>query len=573
MAIKDSGPQSELAEALFSLRRLFVTTGGFSFIINMLLLVPAIYMLQIYDRVLSSRSESTLLMLTVVVLGLYALMAGLEWVRSQLLVRAGSLFDARMNARVFTASFEANLRRVGASPSQSLNDLTHVRQFFTGSGAFAFFDAPWFPIYLAVIFLLHPWLGLLATIGAALLIILALINEWVTRGPLSQANAASIRASNYAANNLRNAEVIEAMGMLLRVRARWHVKHQEVLALQALASERASQVTAVSKFIRISLQSLILGLGALLAVQGHVSAGAMIAASILMGRALAPVEQLISSWKHLISARTAYQRLNALLGEYPQREQRMALPAPKGQLAVEGVVATAPGGRTPIIKGVSFAIQPGSILGIVGPSASGKSTLARLLVGVWPTTSGTVRLDGADIFRWDKEQLGGHIGYLPQDVELFEGTIAENISRFGDPEPDKVIEAARQAGVHDMILGFPDGYDTSIGIGGSFLSGGQRQRIALARALYGQPAVIVLDEPNSNLDDAGEAALVQAVVAQKEAGRTVIVITHRTSILAAVDLLMLLRDGTVQLFGPRQQVLATLSQAAQEKKAAIASQS
>lgn len=556
----------ELAAALWSLRRVFLIAGGFSFFINMLLLVPAIYMLQIYDRVLGSRNESTLLMLTLLVVGLYAVMAGLEWVRSRLLVRAGSMLDAQLHARVFTAAFEANLRRVGANAGQAMNDLTNVRQFVTGNGLFAFFDAPWFPIYLAVIFLIHPLLGWLSVAGAVLLVALTLANEWATKGPLSQANTAAIQSANYATNNLRNAEVIEAMGMLSNLRRRWYEKYQNVIALQGVASDRAGTITAVTKFVRISLQSLVLGLGALLAIDSqvtHVTAGGMIAASILMGRALAPVEMLIGVWKQFISSRSAYERLELLLKEFPVREQGMALPPPRGHLAVENVMTAAPGTQVAILKGVSFTLEPGEVLGVIGPSAAGKSTLARLLVGVWPALAGKVRLDGADVYSWNKDRLGAHIGYLPQDVELFEGTIAENIARFGEIDSNKVIEAARQAGMNEMILHFPKGYDTPIGSGGSFLSGGQRQRIALARALYGEPPFIVLDEPNSNLDDVGEAALVQAVLAQKAASRTLIVITHRTSILSAVDKLLLLRDGVVQAFGPRQQVLEALARAAQ----------
>jgi len=555
--------RSELAAALWSVRRIFLIAGGFSFVINMLLLVPSLYMLQIYDRVLSSRNEYTLLMLTLLALGLYALMAALEWVRSRLLVRAGSLLDAQMHARVFTAAFEANLRSVGVNAGQALNDLTNVRQFVTGNGLFAFFDAPWFPVYLGVIFLIHPVLGWLSLAGTSLLVALALANEWATKGLLSQANTVAIQSSNDATNNLRNAEVIEAMGMLSNLRRRWYEKYRNVIALQGVASDRAGTIAAITKFVRISLQSLVLGLGALLTIEGKITAGGMIAASILMGRALSPVELLIGVWKQLVAARSAYERLEKLLKEFPARAQGMPLPPPCGCVTVENVIAAAPGTQTAILKGVSFSLEPGEVLGVIGPSASGKSSLARLLVGVWPAAGGKVRLDGADVYSWNKEQLGAYIGYLPQDVELFEGTIAENIARFGEIDSEKVIDAARQAGVHEMILRFPKGYDTPIGAGGSFLSGGQRQRIALARALYGGPAFIVLDEPNSNLDDAGEAALVQAVLTQKAAGRTVVVVTHRTSILGTVDKLLLLREGMIQAFGPRQQVLDALARAAQ----------
>lgn len=560
--------RSELAAALWSLRRIFLIAGGFSFVINMLLLVPALYMLQIYDRVLSSRNESTLLMLTLLVVALYVLMAGLEWVRSRLLVRAGSMLDAQMNARVFTAAFEANLRGAGANAGQAIHDLTNVRQFVTGNGLFAFFDTPWFPIYLAVIFLIHPLLGWLSVGGAVILIALAVTNQWATQGLLAQANAAAIQSSNEATNNLRNAEVIEAMGMLANLRRRWYEKYQKVIALQGLASDRAGTITATSKAMRVALQSLVLGLGALLAIEGKVTPGGMIMGSILMGRALSPVDHLIATWKQFLSARSSFERLEKLLKDFPAREEGMALPAPTGHLTVEHVLAAAPGTQVPILKGVSFTLEPGEVLGVIGPTASGKSTLARLLVGVWPAVGGKVRLDGADVYAWNKEELGNYIGYLPQDVELFGGTIAENIARFGEVDSEKVIEAARHAGVHEMILRFPKGYDTPIGTGGSFLSGGQRQRIALARALYSSPPFVVLDEPNSNLDDAGEAALVQAVQAQKQAGRTLVIVTHRKSILGAVDKLLLLREGTVQAFGPRQQVLEALARAAQGALAA-----
>ena len=555
--------RSELAAALWDLRRIFLVCGGFSFFINMLVLMPSLYMLQVYDRVLTSRNETTLWMLTILVLGLYALMAAVEWVRSRLLVRAGAMFDAKMNERVYHTAFEANLKGAGGNAGQAITDLTNVRQFVTGNGLFVFFDAPWFPIYLFVMFLLHPVLGWLSVVGAIVLLGLAIANELATRGPLAQANTAMVQSANEATNNLRNAEVIEAMGMLSNLRQRWYERYQKVIALQSIASDRASSITATTKFVRISLQSLALGVGALLAIEGQVTPGVMIMGSILMGRALAPVELLIGTWKQFLAARSAFERLEQMLKAFPKRDPGMPLPAPKGHLIVENVVAAAPNTQLAILKGISFTLEPGEVLGIIGPTASGKSTLARLLVGVWPAASGKVRLDGADIYAWNKQQLGDYVGYLPQDIELFSGTIAENIARFGEIDSDKVIDAAQQAGVHEMILRFPKGYDTPIGTGGSFLSGGQRQRIALARALYGGPSFIVLDEPNSNLDDSGEAALVQAVLAQKDAGRTLVIITHRTSILSAVDKLLLMRDGTVQAFGPRQQVLDAIARAAQ----------
>ena len=561
---------SELQGALLSMRRIFVVAGVFSFFINGLMLVPAIYMLQVYDRVLNSRNEMTLLMITLIVLGLYALLGALEWIRSQLLVRASVRLDERLNDRVFAATFDATLRGAGGNPAQALSDVTNLRQFLTGNGLFAFFDAPWAPIYLIVITILHPWLGLFSLVGGLLLIALAWLTERATQKPLAEANTVGIQATNFAGNNLKNAEVIEAMGMLPAIRARWNVKHRRGLALQQVASDRAGAIGATTRFARLVQQSLILGLGALLVIKGELSPGGMIAASILMGRLLAPVEQAIGTWKNLVAARSAYGRLRSLLAAVPARETGMSLPRPTGTLALENVVATAPGSPTVILRGINAQIAAGQIVGVIGPSASGKSSLARVMVGIWPAASGKVRLDGADVYSWNKAELGPHIGYLPQDVELFEGTVAENIARFADVDPEKVVRAAQRAGVHEMVLRFPKGYDSPIGPGGAFLSGGQRQRIALARALYGDPVLVVLDEPNSNLDDIGEQALVRAVLDLKAQGSTVVLITHRTNIVGVVDQLLVLRDGSLQLFGPRNDVLAALAKAAQAAQPALA---
>lgn len=564
--------RSELGEILFGFRKTFYKVGAFSFVINMLMLMPSIYMMQVYDRVLASSNEFTLLMLTAMTLGLYALMSLLELVRSSVLIRVGNQMDMQLNNRTFTAAFERNLRRTGGNAAQAIHDLTSVRQFLTGQGLFAFFDAPWTPIYLIFCFFFHPLLGSIVVVGALILFALAYATEIATRKPLAEANQASIAAGAFANNNLRNAEVIEAMGMLPAIREKWFAQHMRILENQTLASDRAAKISAITKFVRISLQSLALGAGALLAIEGKITPGMMIAASILMGRALQPVEMAIGTWKQLISARAAYSRLEGLLKDHPVRGEGMPLPKPEGNILVENVVAGAPGGQVPILKGLSFAIQAGDVVGVVGPSASGKSTLARLLVGVWPAQAGKVRLDGADIFQWNKDELGPSIGYLPQDIELFEGTIAENIARFGDMDSNQVIDAAQRAGVHEMILRFPQGYDTRLGPDGGMLSGGQKQRIGLARTLYGNPSLIVLDEPNSNLDDVGEAALVGAIRDLKARGKTVILITHRTNIINAVEKLMVLRDGMMQLYGPRDQVLAALMQQAQQAQQAAAQQ-
>lgn len=559
MAAKFNIPQNEITQALQSFKRIFRTVGVFSAIINMLMLVPSLYMLQVYDRVLQSRNSITLLMLTLIMLGAYLVMSALEFVRSFVLVRMGAHLDMQLNKRVYTAAFEQNLRHSGTNAGQALQDLTNIRQFLTGNALFAFFDAPWFPVYLVVIFLFDPWLGFFAAAGSALLVVLAIVNERVSHKPLAEANTMAIASSNLATNNLRNAEVIEAMGMLPNLLSRWFKLHGRFLQLQAEASEKAGIVTAVTKFTRISLQSLVLGLGAWLAIDGIITPGMMIAASILMGRALSPVEQLIGVWKTFAATRSAYERLSLLLETNPPRQAGMSLPNPLGSISVEAVLAAPPGMQVPLLRGLTFAIAPGDVLGVIGPSGAGKSTLARLLVGVWPAMQGKVRLDGADIYQWNKDELGPNIGYLPQDIELFGGTVSENIARFGEIDPEKVITAAKRSGVHDMILHFPNGYDTLLGEGGAGLSGGQKQRIGLARAMYGDPALIVLDEPNSNLDDTGEKALVDAINDLHQRGKTIVLITHRTSIIGITSKLLLLREGMGELFGPTNQVLAELS--------------
>jgi ATP-binding cassette, subfamily C, bacterial exporter for protease/lipase len=561
-------PKNEIMEALLSFKSAFRTVGIFSAIINLLMLAPSLYMLQVYDRVLQSRNEVTLLMLTLMMLGAYVFMSALEMVRSFVLVRVGAQLDMKLNKRVYTAAFEQNLKRGGGNAGQSLQDLTNIRQFLTGNALFAFFDAPWFPIYLVVIFMFEPTLGIFALCATAILCVLAYVNEKVSKKPLSEANTMAITSSNLATNNLRNAEVIESMGMLPNLMNRWFKLHGKFLQLQGEASEKAGIVTAITKFVQVSVQSLVLGLGALLAIEGKISPGMMIAASILLGKSMGPVQMLIGVWKSWASTRSAYGRLSKLLEDNPARVSGMSLPKPTGVIQVEGAVAAPPGSQVAVLKGLSFAIQPGDAVGVIGPSGSGKSTLARLLVGVWPAASGKVRLDGADIYQWNKDELGPYIGYLPQDIELFAGTVSENIARFGEIDSEQVIEAAKRAGVHDMILHFPKGYDTPLGDGGGGLSGGQKQRIGLARAMYGDPSVIVLDEPNSNLDDVGEQALVQAVIDMRRRGKTVVLITHRTSIIGATNKLLLLRDGAAQAYGPTDQVLAALSQANQQQAAA-----
>ena len=553
---------NEMLAALTAYKRAFFNIGLFSAVINLLMLAPALYMLQVYDRVLASGNEMTLLMLTLMILGLFGLMGALEWVRSQVVIRLGTQMDMRLNQRIYDAAFEAQLRTGSPAAGQALNDLTSLRQFATGNALFAFFDAPWFPVYLCVIFMFSPWLGLLALGGAVLLMLLAWINQRVSQGPLKAASELSVEATQQASAHLRNAEAIEAMGMLATLRGRWLAQHTAFLAQQNLASEKTASVGAWSKGVRLALQSLVLGLGALLAVQGQITAGMMIAGSILMGRVLSPIDQLIGVWKQWTSARLAYQRLESLLQAHPARPQRMALPIPRGELAVEQLSASAPGTRRATLSNLSFTLPAGQVLGVIGPSGCGKSTLARLLIGVWQPLAGKVRLDGAQLSQWDKQQLGPHLGYLPQDIQLFAGTIAQNIARFAQVDADKVLAAAQLAGVHSLILQMPEGYETRLGDGGAGLSGGQKQRIGLARALYGLPALIVLDEPNANLDEAGEQALLQAIAQLKQLKRTLILITHKPNVLTLTDQLLILREGQLQAFGPTAKVLAAPKPAA-----------
>ena len=540
------------------MRNAFITVGTFSGFLNLLMLAPSLYMMQVYDRVLASRNETTLLVLTGLVLGVYLFMSALEAIRGWVLVRVGARLDSKLNARVFTASFERNLRTPGSNTAQPNHDLNTVRQTLTGSGLLAVFDVPWLPLYLLVIFAFSVPLGFLALAGAILIGVLAVVNERVSKSKLEEAQKHSIQASTALNNNLRNAEVIEAMGMLPKVRERWYEVHMKSLQHQAAASDQAAVLNGMTKFVRVAMQSLVLGFGALLVLENEMTAGMMIAASILVSRALAPVEMLVGNWKQIVSGRTAYARLRDLLAEHPARVSGMSLPRPKGAVKFEGVAAMVPGTRTQVLHNVNFAVQPGEVVAIIGPSASGKSSLARLLVGIWPAGVGSVRLDGADVYTWNKDELGPHIGYLPQDIELFDGTVAENIARFGDVDSNKVIEAARKAGMHETILKLPNGYDTVLGAAGGALSGGQRQRVGLARALYGNPALIVLDEPNSNLDDQGERALVESIKELKAHASTVFLITHRMSSLAVVDKILMLNEGTVAAFGPRDQVLAAL---------------
>ena len=547
---------TDLQRALSACKGSFVSVGFFSMFVNLLMLVPPMYMLQVYDRVLTTQSLDTLIMLTLVVVFLFMVMGGLELVRSRMLVRIGNRLDTTINQRLYSAMFRRSLAAPGSQSAQPLNDLTSLRQFLTGNGLFAFFDAPWVPVYLGILFIFHPWLGIFATCAGIILFALAVANEKSTKTLLAEANSEQIQAQNLANSNLRNSEVLHAMGMLPGIMGRWSKRHHEFLAKQSQASDRAGALTNTSKVMRLLFQSLILGLGALLVLQGEMTPGMMIAGSILMGRALAPIDQMIGGWKGFVAARGSYSRLNELLTQIPDEQRHMSLPAPKGIIDVENVAAAPPGARMATIRGVNFSVAKGEHVGIIGPSAAGKSTLARVLLGIWPTQVGDVRLDGGAVNQYNRDELGPHIGYLPQDIELFDGSISENIARFGEINAEKVVAAAKKAGVHEMVLELSNGYDTIIGSNSGALSGGQRQRLGLARALYGNPVLVVLDEPNANLDDAGERALGQAIAQLKAEGTTLFVISHRTSVLKNMDKLLVMKEGQVSMFGPRDQVLA-----------------
>ena len=555
---------SELALAFEPLKPVILKAIGFSTLISLLALAPTVYMLEVYDRVVNSRSGMTLAMLTVLIVLAYAIMELLEKVRGALMRAAGVQVDEALSKRVYNAMFQGFLKRQVGGSMQVLNDLKVVREFLANPALMAIFEAPVALVALALIFAISPVLGWASVVGAIAQIAVAWMNERATRKPLGEANRSAAGAQQFAEASLRNAHVMESMGMLDAVHDRWQKRQQEFVAYQATASMGAGLWTAMSKAVQQVMSSLLLGLGAWLMLNNMLNGGAsmMIIGSVLGGRVLAPLSQLVAQWNSVVNVRGAWGRLDQLLAQVPVKPDAMALPAPKGVLTVEGLMAGAPGQQVPIVRGVQFALNPGEVLAVVGPSASGKTTLARLLVGLWPSMGGKVRLDGADIHTWDKSELGPYLGYLPQGVELLEGTLAENIARFGDVDMVQVEAAARLVGVHELIMSLPQGYNSPVGRDGAMLSGGQRQRVGLARALYGKPVFVVLDEPNSSLDEAGDAALAAAIAALKQLGTTFVVMTHRTSVLGVADKMLIMRDGAQQAFGPRDEVLAALQQKA-----------
>lgn len=542
--------------ALKTYRTILVATITFSVAINLLMFVSPIYMLQVYDRVLHSRSETTLIMITLIALALLGIYAILEWVRSRVLVRAGMRFDEMIAKALFNRVVTTTIRQPNGKSEFVLADVDRLREFLTGAGLIALCDVPWVPVFLFVCFMFHPLVGYVALGGAFVSLILALANEFMTKKTLNEASGLGQSAQHFANTTLQNVEAIRALGMETSLRSRWHDMHRGMLEKQALASDRAGAIQSLSKFVRMGLQTAILGVGAYLVLEGEISPGSMIACSILMGRALQPVDQVVGQWKQFVGARQAYARLSQIFRAVPEEEDKTALPKPTGHLSVEALAVVPPGGRTALLQGVTFQAIPGEAVALVGPSGAGKSSLMRALVGIWPPASGSIRLDGAELQHWDPDTLGKHMGYLPQTVELFNGTVAENISRFAVGAKDEdVLNAAKQARVHQMIQSLPDGYNTQIGVGGRSLSGGQRQRIGFARALYGNPSLIILDEPNANLDSDGEEALFQTINELKAQGKTILFVSHKMSLVSLAEKALILADGRMRSFGPTQDVL------------------
>jgi ATP-binding cassette subfamily C exporter for protease/lipase len=562
--MKPQTPPTELALAFEPLKPVIFRAIVFSMLISLLALAPTVYMLEVYDRVVNSRSGMTLAMLTVMIVLAYAVMELLEKVRGALMRAAGVQIDKALSKRVYDAMFQGFLKRQVGGSTQIFTDLKAVREFLASPALMALFEAPIALFALALNFAISPILGWSSVFAGLALVTVTWLNEKATREPLSQAIKSASEAQFFAQTSFRNVQVIESMGMLDAIHAKWQKRQRDFLAYQATASLGAGFWKANSNALQQVTGSMLLGLGAWLEMNNMLNGGAsmMIIGSVIGGRILAPLAQLVAQWNAVVIFRGAWSRLETLLATIPPKADSMPLPTPKGVLTVEGLTAGAPRSQVPIIRGVQFSLSPGEMLAVVGPSASGKTTLARLLVGLWPSMNGKVRLDGVDVHAWDKNELGPYLGYLPQGVELLDGTLAENIARFGNVDMTQVESAAKLVGLHDLIMSFPEGYNSPVGRDGALLSGGQRQRVGLARALYGKPVFVVLDEPNSSLDEAGDAALAKAIAALKQLGTTFVVMTHRASVLEVADKMLVIRDGVQQAFGPRDEVLAALQQKA-----------
>ena len=553
-----------------TLRPFVLLAAGASLVLNLMLMMPAVFMMQVFDRVFASRSLETLTMLSVLVVLALGLAYGMDVVRSRALAWAGALLDRQLSPVALRASLQRAAQPARTSEADVLRDIGSLRAFLASSGVMALFDAPWVPVYLLAITLLHPLLGVAAAVGAVSLFLLALVTDYLTRRAAEGAQLQGRTIQRHTQSLLRHADVIAGMGMGAAAVQAWRTRHEALLESRSGLAERSARLAATARIARQGLQAALLGVGAWLVVGENASPGIMIGATILLSRALQPVEQLISGWKTFVEARAAWQRIERP-GSVPATQELLALPAPQGRVDLERVVfATAVQGAT-LIKGVSFSLDAGESLGLVGPSGAGKTTLLRLMLGIWKPQSGVVRLDGANIAQWDRDALGLHVGYLPQDAELFAGTVAENIARLGAVDDGRVVEAARLAHAHEMILRLPQGYDTPLGDAGATLSGGQRQRIALARALYGAPRLVVLDEPNANLDAEGETALAAALHELKQRGATVIVVSHRPALMSQLDKVAVLKDGVLEAFGPVSSVSPRLRAVARPAPATPAS--
>lgn len=556
----------ELRKAFRASWRLFIATFVFSFFVNALMLTGPLYMLQVYDRVLGSRSEETLLALSVLVAFLYLMMGFMDYARGRVLARAGAIFQTLLDHRVFSAVLrQAGLAAGRLGPNTGLRDLEAVQRLFSSPALFAVFDVPWTPVFLLAIFIFHPWLGYLAIVGGAMLISLTFLNQWMTKRVVAEANLATAQADIFSDAVRSEAELVQSLGMRSAVFNRWNQVRQVSLMRTISSSDRTGTFSSATKTLRLFLQSAMLGLGAYLVLQNELTAGAMIAGSILLGRALAPVEQAIAQWALVQRAQTGWKRLSELLEKSPFDEPRTTLPKPRAILDVQQLTVIPPGEKQAVLRMISFRVEQGKAMGVIGQSGSGKSTLARAIIGIWPPAGGKIRLDGATIDQYDPDVLGSYVGYLPQRVTLFEGTIAENIARMAvEPDSELVVEAAKKAGAHEMILNMPEGYDTRVSVHGGRLSGGQVQRIGLARAMYGNPVILVLDEPNSNLDAIGSDALNNAIRDMKAEGKSVIIMAHRPAAIAECDLLLVIEDGLRKAFGPRDEILKAQVQNASE---------
>ena len=547
--------QAPVRKILVQCRNAFWFAFGLTFVIDVLSITPLLYMMNTMDRVLSSKSGVTLVSLTVIVIAFYVFWSALEWIRARLLVRLSLRIDWELAADVFDASFRRYVGRKNVNVHQLLADLLSLRQFFTGTPVMALMDAPFAIVFIGIGALFHPYLAIFAATASALMLAVSYFTIKITSPILKEAADANTEASRVAANSLRHAESTMALGMLGAVRNRWYEQHRHFLSNQVHASEATGLMGGLSGFLQKAMPSLQMALGTFLAMEGLITGGMIMVASMLISKAVAPIQKLIGSWKEIIAARQAYERLNELLAEDQQRGNTMQLPAPQGRLDVKAAAAVPPGHDKAVLADISFALTPGQVLAVVGPSAAGKSSLVKMLLGVWKPAQGSVRLDGVEISEWSHDEVGPLVGYVPQEIEFFDGTVAENIARLGEVDPAKVVEAAKLIGMHDSILTFPKGYDTPLGETGFALSGGQRQRIAIARAIYGMPKYVVMDEPNSNLDEVGENALINAVQALKDNGGTVVITTHRPRLVSIVDMMLVLKTGRQVAFGTAKDML------------------